>query len=137
VIKQLQETDKSRNVQIKITDNMNAKGDAQLLALVLENLLGNAWKYTSKVEAAEIHFTVSGSGADSIYSIHDNGVGFDMRFVHKIFKAFQRLHKSDEYEGTGIGLTSVKRMIERHEGRIWIESKIGQGTEVYFTLWTK
>lgn len=111
------------------------KGDPQLLRLVLENLLGNAWKYSRNNEDALIRFGSYVKNGVTVYYIRDNGVGFDMQYVDKLFKPFQRLHKSDEFEGTGIGLASVKRMIERHYGQVWIQSVVDRGTMVSFTLW--
>lgn len=139
IVKQFREADADRDVSIEVEKGMMTRGDPQLLRLVLENLLGNAWKYTRKKEKAIIKFgsTHQGVGlsAVTVYYIRDNGVGFDMEYVDKLFKPFQRLHNNTDYEGTGIGLASVKRMIERHEGRIWIQSVINQGTTIYFTLW--
>jgi len=139
VIEQFRRSNADRDVNVEIDKDMIVKGDPQLLRLVLENLLGNAWKYTRKSKQAEIKFgSVSqgtGSDAVTVYFIRDNGVGFDMKYVDKLFKPFQRLHKEKDYEGTGIGLASVRRMIERHEGQVWIQSVMNQGTSVFFTLW--
>lgn len=135
VIQQFQEADAVRNISFEINQDITVKGDPQLLRLVLENLLGNAWKYSRKNENTIIRFGSISKDNVTIYFISDNGIGFDMQYAGKLFKPFQRLHTTDEYEGTGIGLASVKRMIERHEGAIWIQSAENQGTTVYFTLW--
>jgi len=135
VVEQLRGSDNERVVSIHIDPNLKVQGDAQLLRLVLENLLGNAWKYSSHKEQAVIKFSAFNKDNVTIYCIADNGVGFDMQYVGKLFKPFQRLHANNEFEGTGIGLASVKRMIERHNGSIWIESVVDEGTSVYFTLW--
>ncbi|MFC2074193.1 ATP-binding protein [Campylobacterota bacterium] len=134
IIVQFKETFEERNVNTIIEEGLYAVADGQLLQLVLENLLGNAWKYTGKNEYTEIEFGSLKVDDETVYFIRDNGVGFDMKYVNKLFSPFQRLHSFEEFEGTGIGLASVKRIIERHLGRIWIESKVDVGTTVYFTL---
>ena len=103
------------------------KADARLLRIVIENLLGNAWKFTSNEPAAKIEFGASEREGSAVYSVHDNGAGFDMAYVHKLFGAFQRLHRVEEYEGTGIGLTIVQRIVHRHGGRVWAEGEPGKG----------
>lgn len=134
ILEQFKQTYEKRDVNIIIEDKIYADADAQLLQLTLENLLGNAWKYTGKNDYTEIEFGSLEVDDETVYFIRDNGVGFDMKYVDKLFSPFQRLHLFEEYEGTGIGLASVKRMIERHLGKIWIESKVDVGTTVYFTL---
>ena len=136
IVEQLRTSEPERNVRFEIEEGMIVKGDPQLLRLVLENILGNAWKYSQKTEYASIKFaSKSDNNTGTVYYISDDGVGFDMQYVDKLFKPFQRLHKDSEFEGTGIGLASIKRMIERHEGRVWIESEVNKGTTIYFTLW--
>jgi len=135
IIGRFEETSDTRSSNIKIEKGMLVKGDTQLLRLVLENLLGNAWKYTGKEEHCEIEFGVEVLDRSKVYFIRDNGAGFDMQYSDKLFQPFQRLHSNEEFEGTGIGLASVKRMILRHHGRVWITSMVGLGTTVYFTLW--
>ena len=100
----------------------------------MENLLGNAWKFTSKKEAAQIEMGVQNNSEEPVYFIRDNGAGFDMTYKDKLFGTFQRLHSAKEYSGTGIGLATVQRIIHRHGGRIWAESKVDQGTTFYFTI---
>ncbi|BAZ08608.1 multi-sensor signal transduction multi-kinase [Calothrix sp. NIES-4071] len=125
------QNDQLRQVELKITPNLSTIADAQLLKAALENLLGNAWKYTSKVSLAEIEFGTSHPG---VFFIRDNGAGFDMNDADKLFQPFQRLHSAIEFEGNGIGLATVQRIIHRHGGRIWAESKVGSGAIFYFTL---
>ena len=138
---QIRETNVYCDASINIEKDVSVKGDAQLLRLVFENLLGNACKYSQKEDSAKVDFGVIYQAADgeskssTIYYVRDNGIGFNMKYVDKLFKPFQRLHKSSDFEGTGIGLASVKRMIERHEGRVWIKSAMNVGTTVFFTLW--
>ena len=110
-------------------------GDQNLLSVALDNLLGNAWKYTSKTGAAEIDFgQIHSQNGHHVFFVKDNGAGFDMKYVEKIFAAFQRLHTPDEFPGTGIGLATVQRIIDRHRGKIWAESEVGKGTTIFFTL---
>jgi light-regulated signal transduction histidine kinase (bacteriophytochrome) len=110
------------------------QADARLLRIVIENLLANAWKFTSKQPTAKIEFRASEREGAAVYSIHDNGAGFDMAYAHKLFGPFQRLHRIEDYEGTGIGLTIVQRIIHRHGGRAWAEGEPGNGATFYFTL---
>jgi hypothetical protein len=101
---------------------------------VLENLLGNAWKFTGKCPRAVIEFGVTQHEGKKAYFVKDNGVAFDMSYAGKMFSPFQRLHSINEFPGTGIGLATVKRIINRHGGTVWIEAEVGRGTTVYFTL---
>jgi light-regulated signal transduction histidine kinase (bacteriophytochrome) len=134
-IEKLRQQDPNRMVKSRIQKNLLVNGDQSLLAVALDNLLSNAWKYTSKTDTAEIEFGQSNSqNGHPVFFVKDNGAGFDMKYVDKIFAAFQRLHSPNEYPGTGIGLATVKRVIDRHHGRIWAESQIGKGTTIFFTL---
>ena len=138
VIDALKETNtENKELKISIQDNVLARADAELFKIIFENLLGNAWKYSSKNDFIEISFTATTENGETIYTIKDSGVGFDMKYVNKLFKPFQRLHRVEEFEGTGIGLASVKRMIKRHNGKIWIESEENVGTSVHFSLWSE
>jgi PAS domain S-box-containing protein len=124
--------DGQRVVTVQVQDALVAHGDERLLRLVMQNLLGNAWKFTSRTEAAVIQV---GRLEDSgVFFVRDNGVGFDMAYAGKLFGAFQRLHTQAEFPGTGIGLATVRRIVARHQGRVWAESQPGQGTTFYFAL---
>lgn len=134
IARSLQESDPSRPVRFSIAPDLNTVGDARLLRLALEHLLGNAWKFTAKHEQAKIEFGLRQVGQELVYYVQDNGVGFDMRYAGKLFNAFQRLHSPGEYSGSGIGLALVQRIIHKHGGRIWGESQEGQGAVFTFTL---
>lgn len=123
-----------RQVETTIEDGMTAEGDPRLLSIVLDNLLGNAWKFTGKTENPLITFTKDRLDEVEIYSVRDNGAGFDPAFADKLFAPFQRLHRSTDFEGTGVGLAIVHRVIQRHSGRIWTESQPGNGAAFHFTL---
>ncbi|MBF0409068.1 MAG: hypothetical protein HQM10_17095 [Candidatus Riflebacteria bacterium] len=123
-----------RKVEFSFVANAKVKADPQLLKVALENLIGNSWKYSSKVEIAKIEFGINCVDNKKIFFIKDNGAGFDMAYSNKLFGAFQRLHSPREFEGTGIGLATVNRIFERHGGKIWAEGAIGKGATFYFTL---
>lgn len=119
---------------IAIEKDLVVDGDPQLLKIALENLLGNAWKFTSKREKASIEVGIQNDAGEQIYFVRDNGAGFNMAYADKLFGAFQRLHRPSDYPGTGIGLATVQRIIHRHGGHIWAESSEGEGTTIFFTL---
>jgi signal transduction histidine kinase len=123
-----------KNVQISIAPNAIANGDVGLLRIALENLLANAFKYVKKTISPRIEFGTEASTVENVYFVRDNGVGFDMLKAGKLFGAFVRLHSSEEYAGTGIGLNTAKRIIGRHGGRIWAEAAPNKGATFYFTL---
>lgn len=123
-------------VELTITPNLHARGDARLLRIVLENLLGNAWKFTSKTASPRITLGSQKEDAGTAFFVRDNGAGFDMRYAGKLFGPFQRLHRLTEFPGTGIGLATVQRIIHRHGGRVWAEAAVGQGATFYFTTET-
>jgi len=125
-----------RNVDVVIAPAMRAEADPGLLQIALENLLGNAWKFTSHTAAARIEMGCEDREDERVYFIKDNGAGFDMAYADKLFGAFQRLHSQNEFEGTGIGLSIVQRIVAKHAGRIWAEAKPGTGATFYFTLGT-
>jgi signal transduction histidine kinase len=130
----LQASDNGRNVQVTIEDNIHALGDKKLLQIALYNLMDNAWKYTNKQPTAAIQFGVQRQDAMPVYFIKDNGVGFNIQYQDKLFEPFQRLHRHDDFPGSGIGLAIVRRVIQCHGGRIWAEAKPGEGATFYFTL---
>jgi signal transduction histidine kinase len=123
-----------RAARIEVLPDLKVEGDRNLLRDVLMNLLGNAWKFTSKRPDALIEFGRDDAALESPFYVHDNGAGFDMAHANKLFKAFQRLHGQEEFEGTGIGLATVQRIVQKHGGRIWAESAPGKGATFYFTL---
>lgn len=123
-----------REVDFVLTPNVQVQGDPHLLQIALENLLNNAWKFTARQTRARIEFGTREQDGEHIYFVRDNGVGFDMSYSQKLFQPFQRLHGIQEFEGTGIGLATVGRIIASHGGRIWIEGAVDHGTTVYFTL---
>ena len=123
-----------RSVPVTIQPDMNTHGDPGLMRIMLENLIGNAWKFTAKTGAARIEIGTGQRDGQTVYYVRDNGAGFDMKYAHKLFAPFQRLHHADEFEGTGIGLATVKKIIQRHLGKIWIESAVDVGTTVFFTV---
>ena len=122
-----------RVVDIEVAPDLIAEGDRGLLGIVLENLLANAWKFTSKAAQARIEVGQQVHPSETVFFVRDNGVGFDPKFQQKLFGVFQRLHSAAEFEGSGIGLALVKRIIRRHGGRVWAESTPGQGATFFFT----
>lgn len=130
----LRRSQPERQVEIVIQDGMNVLGDSLLLRNVLENLLGNAWKYTSKHPTAHIEFGVQKQNGKDVYFVRDDGAGFDMAHTQKLFGAFQRLHTTTEFPGTGIGLATVQRIIHRHGGKVWAEGEVEKGATFYFTI---
>jgi light-regulated signal transduction histidine kinase (bacteriophytochrome) len=115
---------------VKLQADLFAQADPALIRNVLENLFSNAWKFTGQSPQAQIDF----GQQENIFFIRDNGVGFDMAYADKLFTAFQRLHRTDEFPGTGIGLATVRRIIHRHGGQVWVESAPNKGATFYFTL---
>lgn len=134
LVSELQETEPERQVEFLIAEKLVVNGDPHLLQIALRNLLGNAWKFTRKCPRARIEFGAKQLDGKPVYFVRDNGAGFDMTFVNKLFGAFQRLHPTTEFEGTGIGLATVQRIIHRHGGRIWAEGAVDQGANFYFTI---
>jgi len=130
----LTKTDPNRKVTFRIADGMVATGDERLVRIALENLMGNAWKFTGRVAEPTIEVgRLNGSSVD-VFFVRDNGAGFDMAYSHKLFGVFQRLHSVREFPGTGVGLTTVRRIIHRHGGRVWAEGAVDHGAAFYFTL---
>jgi PAS domain S-box-containing protein len=134
ILSELHQSDPQRKVTSAVSDNLHAFCDVRLITIALSNLIGNAWKFTRKNPDACIEFGTTAKNDTLAYYVKDNGAGFDMRRYEKLFAPFQRLHTEKEYPGTGVGLNIVKRVIERHGGRIWAESEIGKGATFYFTL---
>jgi PAS domain S-box-containing protein len=130
----LQEPASERRAEFVIAPQLTTKGDPRLIHLVLENLLSNSWKFTAPCSPARIEFGKAQAGDEAAYFVRDNGVGFDMAYAGKMFGAFQRFHDAREFTGTGIGLATVQRIIHKHGGRIWAESKPGHGATFFFTL---
>ena len=127
----------SRKIKAIIQDEILVKADKRLLEILIENLLGNAWKFTSNNKHPTIEFGSMKKEKETIFFIRDNGAGFDMAYADKLFIPFQRLHSIDEFPGTGIGLAIVSRIIHRHGGKIWAEGEVGKGATFYFTLKNK
>ncbi len=134
---ELQQREPQRKVEVSVWDGMQANADPRLLRAALDNLIGNAWKFSAKSEHPRIEIGLLRDGAESTFFVRDNGAGFDMRYAGKLFGAFQRLHSADEYQGTGIGLATVQRIVHRHGGRIWADAKPGKGAVFFFTLAAK
>ena len=135
----LRAQDAARAVEFVVAPNLRADGDATLLRLVLQNLLGNAWKFTARSGGARVDVGARSDDGTVTYYVKDNGAGFDMRFAEKMFGLFQRLHSANEFPGTGVGLATVQKIIRRHGGRVWAEAipapNEGHGATFYFTLW--
>jgi signal transduction histidine kinase len=134
VIADLRQRDPERNVVVTIQPAMNVHGDRRLISDLVTNMISNAWKFTSKVAEGRIEVGQEISGSMSTLFVRDNGAGFDMTYAPKLFKPFQRLHSPSEFEGSGVGLATVARIVDRHGGRIWAEAKPNEGAVFYFTL---
>lgn len=134
VMGDLLRTEPARRVEVAIRPGLRVAGDPDLLRIVLANLLSNAWKFTGRQPAARIELGFRDDGDERAYFVRDNGVGFDMAYASKLFGAFQRLHTQGEFPGTGVGLATVQRIINRHGGRVWAESAVNVGSTFYFAL---
>jgi len=134
ILERLRLAHSDRTVETIVAPGVTVFGDERLLTIVLENLLENAWKFTQNREAATIEFGAKPGSEEIACFVRDNGAGFDMTYAGKLFQPFQRLHKLDEFPGTGIGLATVKRIIERHGGRVWIEGAMDHGTTAHFAI---
>lgn len=134
VINQLKIKTPGRAVNVHIEPGMRVKADSHLMSIVLDNLLGNAWKYTAKKSDPSIRIGMERQGSDQVCYICDNGDGFDQKDYYKLFGAFQRLHTTNEFPGTGVGLATVKRILERHGGRVWAKGEKGVGATFYFSI---
>ena len=129
----LREANPQREVDLVVHDGLVVDGDARLITAAMDNLLANAWKFTKKCPGARIEVGRLEKEHDVLF-VRDNGVGFDPTYKHKLFGAFQRLHAASEFEGSGIGLATVQRIVRRHGGRIWADGEVGRGATFYFTL---
>jgi PAS domain S-box-containing protein len=134
VLDECRKREPERQVECVVEDNIVAQGDPRLLQLVLENLLGNAWKFTARTDRATIEFATTDRDGQTVYFVRDNGAGFDMQYAAKLFGAFQRLHAATDFPGTGVGLATVQRIIRRHGGWISAEGSLGEGATFRFTL---
>lgn len=134
IINELQQREPARRIETSISCGMTAQADPRLLRAALENLIANAWKFTSQTRAPRIEVGVLRDGGQETFFVRDNGAGFDMAYADKLFGAFQRLHTAQEFPGTGIGLATVQRIVQRHGGRIWADSQVGKGAVFFFTL---
>jgi signal transduction histidine kinase len=136
VAKELTDRNPSRNVTLKITDGLHAWCDQALARILLENLLGNAWKFTTKIQEPRVEFDVVPATRPSMFVVRDNGAGFDLKYVDKLFAPFQRLHGEREFPGTGIGLATVQRIVHKHGGSVRTSAEVGKGAAFFFTLET-
>jgi light-regulated signal transduction histidine kinase (bacteriophytochrome) len=127
-------SDSNRAVEVRVQDDLHAVADSHLARALVENLVGNAWKFTSKVPSACIEFGDTEKDGGSAFFVRDNGAGFDMAFATKLFAPFQRLHSAAEFPGTGIGLATVQRIVHRHGGRVWAEGVVDGGATFFFTF---
>ena len=134
IVADLQRSTPERQVEFAIAPGLEARGDARLLRVALENLLRNSWKYTAKQPRPRIEFESVKENGERVFRVRDNGAGFDMQYADKLFGVFQRLHSAADFEGTGVGLATVRRIITRHGGRIWAEGVVDKGATFYFTL---
>ena len=134
IVAELRQAEPHRDVEIKIAEGLIAEGDGRLLRAALQNLIGNSWKFTAKCERAKIEVGSESNDGQRAFFVRDNGAGFEMAYAHKLFGAFQRLHSAEEYEGIGIGLAIVHRVIQRHGGRVWAVGEVGKGATFYFNL---
>jgi len=134
VVEELREAQPERHVEVAIAPGLLALADAELLRVILVNLLGNAWKFTSRHEAARIEVGACEVGGERAFYVRDDGAGFSMAYAKKLFGAFQRLHSPGEFAGEGIGLATVQRLVTRHGGRVWAEAEVEKGATFYFTL---
>jgi len=134
VVAELRSAEMGREIVLRLADLPVAEADPALIRQVLMNVLGNAFKFTRGRERAEIAMSGAIEGTDCVYTVTDNGAGFDMKYAGKLFGVFQRLHGEEEFEGTGVGLALVQRIVNRHGGRVWAEGTVGRGASIHFSL---
>ncbi len=130
----LAKSEPDRTVTFVVDDGLVADADARLVEIILENLLGNAWKFTTKTSQPQVELGATVKDGQTTFYVKDNGAGFDEQYAGRLFAPFQRLHSEGEFPGTGIGLATVRRVVERHGGRVWAEGAPDRGATVYFTL---
>ena len=134
IVEELRAAGPERNVEVAIAGGISASADPRLARILLANLIGNAWKFTARQPVARVEIGIEIVDGDTRVFVRDNGVGFDMIYAHKLFGAFQRLHSQSEFPGAGIGLATVRRIVNRHGGRAWAEGAVGEGATFYFVL---
>jgi DNA-binding response OmpR family regulator len=134
IVDELRGQDSDRQVDVEIQEGLIVDADSRLIRLALENLLGNAWKFSAKVERPRLQFVTESTGEGLVFVVHDNGAGFDMAYAKKLFQPFQRLHGETDFPGTGIGLATVQRIVDRHGGRVWADGAVGLGATIRFTI---
>jgi light-regulated signal transduction histidine kinase (bacteriophytochrome) len=134
VLAELHRVEPDRHVVDRVEEGLTMDADSHLIRVAMENLLGNAWKFTAKVARAEIQVGAMTSERGQSFFVRDNGAGFDMAYGERLFRPFQRLHRERDFPGTGIGLATVYRVIDRHGGRLWAEAAVGRGATFYFTI---
>jgi light-regulated signal transduction histidine kinase (bacteriophytochrome) len=134
VVEELRRRDVTRRLGAEIEPGLVAEADGRLIRILLENLIGNAWKFTAKVAQPKVTVGARKEGKETVFFVADNGAGFDMAYADRLFTPFQRLHADREYAGTGIGLATVRRIVERHGGRIWADATVGKGATFFFTI---
>jgi len=123
-----------RKVRLNVAEHLSVRGDQTLLAVALEHIFDNAWKFTAKKVEANVEFGCTVEAGETVYYLRDDGVGFDMQYAEKLFAPFQRMHSETEFEGRGIGLAAVQRIIHRHGGKVWVDARLDQGATIYFTI---
>ena len=134
IVGELMIHEKNRNVEVDVRSLLSCSGDIMMLRQVWTNLISNALKYSRKTTDAKIEIGSMKIGSEVQFYVKDNGVGFNMDYINKLFGVFQRLHRKEEFEGTGVGLALVKRILDRHNGRVWAEAAVGTGATFYFAL---
>jgi len=134
IVLEFKEREPERNVDFTIQQGLYAKADHNLIKIAMENMISNAWKFTSRNEKASIEFGSMKENGKNVFFLKDNGVGFDQTFSDKLFTVFSRLHRASEYPGTGVGLATVKRIINKHGGEVWAYGEVDKGATFYFTL---
>ena len=134
VADELAQQNPQRTVSVQIQPGLRADADPGLMKVLFENLLGNAWKFTQRAATARIEVKIESRQAETVFLVVDNGAGFDMAYAGRLFQPFQRLHRASDYPGTGIGLATVRRVVDHHGGRVWAEGVVGSGATVFFTI---